>query len=59
MTIKISHLLRCVSRTSSSSSVRDQQRENQSPTQTFEGSERERLFESGNQVETNREGRKV
>ena len=42
-------LLRCVSRTSSSSSVREQSTDPN--TQSFEGSERERLFESGNQVD--------
>ena len=41
--------IRCVSRTSSSSSVRDQTPDTN--TQSFEGSERERLFESGNQVD--------
>ena len=42
-------VVRCVSRTSSSASVRDQTPDHN--TQSFEGSERERLFESGNQVD--------
>ena len=46
-------VVRCVSRTSSCSSdpQRDQGHHSNSPSFAFEGSERERFFESGNQVE--------